>query len=343
MSEESACPDDHAASVLRLIRGQWVSLCVRAAVELKLPDALDRPRDVHELAAAVGADASTLARLLRVLVDLGLVVRDGGLVATTAAGELLRTGHPSGMRNLALMQSEPANVAAWGMLAAAVRSGAGVFEAANGMAHWAHIAADPERVARFNATMARRGIAQAAAIRTGCDLSDVSTIVDVGGGTGSLVVALLEADPRLRAVVADLPHVAADADRAIAAAGLSDRARAVAADFFESVPDGGDAYVISNVLHDWSDEACVRILGAVRDAMRPDSRLWVVEMVLDSPGRGPEEDRDLHLVDLHMLVMFGARERTSAEYGALLAAAGFARVALRQTQSAWDVVEAWPS
>jgi hypothetical protein len=137
--------------------------------------------------------------------------------------------------------------------------------------------------------------------------------------------------------------VAADADRAIAAAGLSDRARAVAADFFESVPDGGDAYVISNVLHDWSDEACVRIWGAVRDAMRPDSRLWVVEMVLDSPGRGPVEDRDLHLVDLHMLVILGPRERTSAEYGAFLAAAGFARVALRQTQSAWDVVEAWPS
>src|SRR4029079_6809689 len=123
-------------------------------------------------------------------------------------------------------------------------------------------------------------------------------------------------------VVADLPHVVADADRTFAAAGLADRARGEAAAFFECVPTGGDAYVVSNVLHDWSDDDCVRILRTVRAAMAPQARLWVVEMVRGSSGRSDAQNRDLHLVDLHMLVMFGARERTADEYGALLAAAG---------------------
>ena len=333
---------DPAQSVLWMIRGQWVSLCLRAAAELGIPDALVEPRDLVELAASLDADPPTLERLLRVLEDLDLVARDGGRYRTTAAGGTLRLDHPSGIRSLALMQSEPANLAAWGALADAVRTGGAVFETVNGISNWDHIAADPERAARFNAAMARRGVAQAGAIRSGCDLWDVSTIVDVGGGRGGMLVALLADEPDINAVVADLPHVVADADRAFAAAGLSDRAHGVAADFFESVPAGGDAYVISNVLHDWADDDCVRILRTVRAAMRPSARVWIVEMVLDSPGRTFEQDRDLHLVDLHMLVLFGARERSAAEYGALLEAAGFDGGTLLTTESPWDVIEARP-
>jgi hypothetical protein len=342
MDGDSAGSADPAASVLAMIRGSWVSLCLRAAVELGIFDALDAPRRIDGLASEIGADAATVARLLRVLVELGLVARDGDRYAATAAGELLRTGHPSGLRNVALMQSEPANLAAWGALADAVRSGGGVFEAVNGMPHWTHLAADPERAERFNAAMARRGATQANAIRGGCDLAGVTTVVDVGGGSGTLMAALLGAEAGLQAIVADLQHVVAAADRTFAAAGLSDRARGVASDFFESVPGDGDAYVISNVLHDWSDDDCVAILRSVCSAMRPDARLWVVEMVLDSPGRTAEEDRDLHLVDLHMLVMFGARERSADEYGALLEAAGFDHGTLLATGSSWDVIEARP-
>jgi hypothetical protein len=207
---------------------------------------------------------------------------------------------------------------------------------------WDFIASDEERAATFNATMARRGVAQSAAIRSGCDLSDVSTIVDVGGGRGGMLVALLPGAPHVRAIVADLPHVVADADRAFAAAGLSDRARGVAADFFDAVPSGGDAYVISNVLHDWSDDDCVRILRTVRSAMAPTARVWIVEMVVDAPGRTREQERDLHLVDLHMLVLFGARERTASEYGVLLEAAGFDPGVLLGTESTWNVIEARP-
>jgi DNA-binding HxlR family transcriptional regulator len=333
---------DPVEAVVWMIRGQWVSLCVRAAAELNLPDELTQPQTLDALSASLGADAATLHRFLRTLADLGLVVRDGDRYAATPLGETLRSDHPSGLRNLARLQSEPESLTAWCSLADAVRSGQGVFEAVNGRTMWDFIASDEERAATFNATMARRGVAQSAAIRSGCDLSDVSTIVDVGGGRGGMLVALLPGAPHVRAIVADLPHVVADADRAFAAAGLSDRARGVAADFFDAVPSGGDAYVISNVLHDWSDDDCVRILRTVRSAMAPTARVWIVEMVVDAPGRTREQERDLHLVDLHMLVLFGARERTASEYGVLLEAAGFDPGVLLGTESTWNVIEARP-
>src|SRR4029079_11417940 len=128
---------------------------------------------------------------------LGLVVQDGDCYSLTPAGETLQTGHPSGMGSLSLLQSEPANLAAWGALADAVRTGGAVFEAVNGISHWDYVAADAGRSARFNAAMARRGRAQAAAIRSVCDLTDVSTIVDVGGGKGGMLVSLLEHEPTL--------------------------------------------------------------------------------------------------------------------------------------------------
>src|SRR4051812_23534222 len=337
MAHESSDPE---GSVLSLVRGAWVSQSLRAACVLGIPDLLAEPRRLDELAAAAAADPAALERLLHVLVDLGIADHDGGRYSATAMGETLRSDHPSGLGSLVVTQTDPLNVAAWGSLADAVRTGGAVFESVNHIEYWDFVGADPERAARFNTAMARRGVAQAAAIRGGCDLADVSALVDVGGGKGGMLVSLLAAEPSLSATVADLDHVAAAADRSFAAAGLADRARGVAADFFVSVPSGGDAYVISNVLHDWSDDDCIRILRTVRAAMDRGARLWVVEMVVGSPGRTPAQSRDLHLVDLHMLVLFGARERTSAEYGDLLAAAGFDRGTLLKTNAAWDVIEA---
>jgi hypothetical protein len=138
--------------------------------------------------------------------------------------------------------------------------------------------------------------------------------------------------------VADRPGVAAAATEALAAAGLGDRARGELGDFFESVPSGGDVYILSNVLHDWDDAESLAILRTVRDAMGPEALLLVVENVLDAPGRTAAEQRDVHLVDLHMLVMFGARERTRAEYDALLVAAGFEAAVLSPSPNAWNVL-----
>jgi hypothetical protein len=140
-------------------------------------------------------------------------------------------------------------------------------------------------------------------------------------------------------VVADRPDVAAEAESAFAASGLGDRAHGVDADFFESVPAGADLYFLANVLHDWDDERCVAILGTIREAMSDGSRLVIVEKLLDADGRPFEQLRDLHLVDLHMLVMFGGRERTRAEYDALLTAAGLPPASEPFVGEVWDLLE----
>jgi hypothetical protein len=336
--------NDPVPSVLWLLRGHWATFAIRAAIELRVFDTLDVPRTAPQLAELVGADASALDRLLQVLESLSLLSRDdrGGYVVN-ALGETLRSGHASALREVGLMQTESAVVDTWLRLSDAVRTNEGVFESVNGVTAWEHIGADPRRAARFNAAMARRGPVQATAIRTACDLADVSTVVDVGGGKGGMLIALLQQEPGISAVLADRPDMVSEAEQAFAEAGLADRATGVAADFFESVPAGGDAYVLSNVLHDWRDDDCVAILKTVRAAMRPTARLWIVEMVLDAPGRAPEAGRDLRMVDLHMLVMFGARERTAAEYGGLLTAAGFDAGTLLATRANWNVIEARPA
>jgi SAM-dependent methyltransferase len=331
-----------ADDVIWMVRGVWVSLCVRAACELAVMDALDQPRTLAELAAETQSDPTTLARLLRVLVDLGLLTAVDNSYAATPRGQVLRIEHPSGVRNLALMQTVIPNMTAWQHLADAVRIGDAVYQDLNGMTSWEWLAAHPQEGVVFNASMARRAALQAAAIRAARDLTTARLVVDVGGGQGAMLADLLERQPSLRGIVADRPEVAAAAAAALAARGLGERARAEPADFFLAVPSGGDIYVLSNVLHDWDDAEAISILRSVRQAMGPAAQLLVVENVLDAPGRTPTQQRDLHLVDLHMLVMFGARERTKTEYDALMIASGFAPTRLHPSPNTWNVMETRP-
>jgi len=331
---------DPADEVVWMVRGVWVTMCLRAGCELGVFDLLDRPRSAAELAAACSADPHAMARLLRVLADVGLVESPAGdRYVNTPRGECLRVDHPSQARTLALMQTWLPHVAGWTELAEAVRTGAGVFEAVNGAPMWELIAAHPEVERQFNGAMARRADGQIEAVLQSVDLSQVRSVVDVGGGRGALLAGLLEAHPELSGVVADRPEVAAEAEAAFAAAGWGERAHGVAADFFVSVPAAADLYLISNVLHDWDDDECVAILRAVCSAMGPGSRVLIVERVLDVPGRPFETARDVHLVDLHMLVTYGARERTFADYDALLTAAGFPPATLSGAGPSWNVIQ----
>jgi hypothetical protein len=157
-----------------------------------------------------------------------------------------------------------------------------------------------------------------------------------------MLAGLLHDEPSLHGIVADVPAVAAAATAALSSAGFGGRAHGESADFFSAVPAGGDVYVLSNVLHDWDDRAATTILSTVRAAMGDDASLLVVEHVLDAPGRTPSQNRDVHLVDLHMLVMFGGRERSKAEYDALLMAAGFAESTLGPSPNPWNVLETHP-
>jgi predicted O-methyltransferase YrrM len=167
------------------------------------------------------------------------------------------------------------------------------------------------------------------------DFSAVGTVVDIGGGRGALLIGLLEAHPHLRGIVFDQPAVAADARKAIAAAGLADRCKAVGGDFFEAVPDGGDAYLLKFILHDWDDERSVSILRTCRRAMRPTGRLLVVELLVPR-GNAPSFARSQ---DVNMLVNLGGQERTEAEYRALFTAAGFELTRTTAAQGELHIIE----
>jgi hypothetical protein len=328
-----------AETVMWMVRGAWVTMAIRAACALGVFDLLDQPLTAPALARAAGSDPRATTRLLMALSDLGLLQRSqDDSYANTATGATLRVDDPSGVRNLALMQSWLPNVASWSRLEDAVRTGQGVYEIVNGMPSWEHLSQNPDVEAQFNRAMARRAAGQIDAILAGIDLSGVGTVVDVGGGRGAMLAGLLEACPGLTGVVADRPEVAHESETAFAEAGLGGRAHGVAADFFVSVPAGGDLYLLSNVLHDWDDAECVAILTTIHAAMSPGSRLVIVEKLLDAP-RSFEDTRDLHFVDLHMLVMFGARERTKEEYDALLVEAGFPAGSVPGTATSWNVVE----
>jgi hypothetical protein len=342
---------DPAESVLQMVRGAWVTMALRGACLLGVFDELGEPLGLEDLARRTSSDGATLARLLRVLVDLDLVEpaapQESRVTAVTyrntPGGASLRDDHPGRLRDLLLMQATLPNLAAWGDLEDAVRSGSSVFERVNGQSYWDFLAGEPEAQTRFNASMARRATGQVEALLAATDLGGAATLVDVGGGRGAMVAELLRALPGLSARVADQPAMAAEADMFFASQGLDGRASGAGCDFFASVPEGADVYTIANVLHDWDDADAVAILVTVRRAMPADARLLVVEHVLDAPGRTAGQQRDVHLVDLHMLVMFGARERTQAEYDELLVAAGFTTSELTDTGTDWNVLGARPA
>lgn len=335
---------DDAEAVAWLVRGGWVSHCVRAMADLGLADAMTSPATVQELANRTATKPDLLLRLLRALTDIGLVEPDGldgpRTYRLTSRGALLRRDDPAGLRSLALMQSWAPNHSAWSELSTALASGDGTFEAANGASLWGMLSRHPREQAVFNAAMARRGSQQAQTIRDACHLGDVGTVVDVGGGRGAMLASLLSAEPHLRGVLTDRPEVVAEAAETLEAAGVADRCEIREADFFVRVPTDGDAFVLSNILHDWTDEQCLQILRTVQAAMPAGARLWVLERVLDpDPPRSRAEQAELHLLDLNMLVLFGARERTQAEYAALLTRAGFSPPTVHSPSAQLDVVE----
>ena len=325
-------------AVVQLLNGAWVSHAVRAMAVLGLADHLATgPRTTDELAKATSSHAPTLARLLRTLAALGLCATDdGGRVYLTPRGEPLRSDVPGSLRPYALAIYAPHVERAWEELPEAVRTGQPAFPRVHGRSLWDYFAAHPEEGARFDAAMTGSAEVRSGILAKTQDLSAIGTLVDIGGGQGRMLAAALSAAPGLRGVLFDRQEVLAGAEAFLAAAGVRDRCDLVGGDFFASVPTGGDAYVLAHIIHDWPDEQAIAILSACHRAMAPGARVWLVEMVIQ-PGDAYDRAK---LLDLLMLVMFGAQERTEAEYRALLEAAGFDWVAVHPTDTPYSVVEA---
>jgi hypothetical protein len=316
-----------SATLRRLVNGYQASQALHVVATLGVADHLaDGPRTSDELAAAVGAHAPSLYRILRALATVGVFrEEDGRRFALTDVGECLRSDAEEPVGGWAAMVGRPYVWAAWGELLHAVRTGENAFEHVHGVDAWTYRTRDPDEGAIFDRAMSDLARRAHSSTLAAFDFSRFGTVVDVGGGNGALLVALLGAHPEMRGVLLDLPHAVAAAQRAIAAAGLEGRCEAVAGSFFDGVPAGGDAYVLRAILHDWDDPEATAILRRVREACSGDATLVVIERDLGAPNELPETK----FSDLNMLVIPGGRERTVGEYGALLAAAGFGLVESR--------------
>jgi hypothetical protein len=343
--EDRVTSDGDAAArphwrLAELMDGYLTTQLLYVAARLGVADVLVAgPMTAAEVAEAVGADPDALRRVLRGLAVAEVVAEEpGGRFALTPLGATLRDGVPGSLRGAVLVRGA-VYFRAVAELLETVKDGRTGFEHAYGARFFDHLGAHPEQEAAFQASMAGRSQQEAGDVVAAYDFGAFGRLVDVGGGQGVLLAAILRAAPALRAVLLDRPAAAAEASARMAAAGLAERCDCVAGDFFESLPAGADAYLLSRVIHDWDDADAGRILATCRAAMPPGARLLLVEAIL--PERAREQPAAIRM-DLHMLLLLGARERTEAEFRRLLAASGFAvtRVVATPSPAGLGVIEA---
>ncbi|MBA2446401.1 MAG: methyltransferase [Chloroflexi bacterium] len=318
----------------------WVAQAISVVAKLGTADALaDGPKGVDELAVAANAHAPALYRILRALASVGIFAEEeDGRFCLTPLAEPLRSDAPGSVRSFAIMLGEEWSWRPWGQLLQSVTTGQPAFEHTYGTGIFAYLADRPDAGAIFDAAMTSRSGPDADAVTAAYDFSAFRTVVDVGGGRGALLAAILRTNPDVRGILFDQAHVIPGARQYLDAAGLGQRCELVAGDFFASVVAGGDTYVLKWIVHDWDDERALRILERCHRAMPATGRLLLVETVIP-PGNDPSSGK---LADLAMLVWTGGQERTEAEYRALLAAAGFELTKVVPTRSSLSVVEAVP-
>jgi orsellinic acid C2-O-methyltransferase len=323
-SDNGAVHDTAAARAYELVNGFRASQLVRLAIQLKIPDLLaDGPHSHEELSAATGIEGSRLRRTLRGLAGLGVLREDeDGRFASTEVGELFREAVPGSLSPLAMMLL-PESYRAWEHLAETVQTGRTGWQIVFGTSLWGLLDRDSDYGQRFNRAMVAVSQTVADFVTAGSDFSTASVIVDVGGGTGALAAGILRAHPGLRGIVCDLAAGLAGTQEYLSQLGVLDRCTMVESDFFVSVPEGGDVYLLKNIIHDWDDENAALILSACRRAMASSARILLIERLL--PARVTDEPAHLNAVmtDLQMMVQLGGRERTEGEYRSLLEGAGF--------------------
>jgi SAM-dependent methyltransferase len=330
------------ATMLALVGGFRASRVLYVAASLGLADLLgDTLRTNDELATATDAHAPSLARVLRALVAIGVLWQDpGGRFGLTPLGATLRSDVPGSLRAWVLFALGEENHRVWGELMHSVRTGETAFEHVYGTDVWQYRNRHSEHGRLFDAAMGALMGGVDAAFAVAYPFAGVRRIIDVGGGDGTLLITLLRQHPWLEGVLFDLPEVAAHARRRIAEAGLAERCATIAGDVFESVPEGGDCYLLARVIHDWDDARAIAILRNCGRAMREAGRLLLLERIVPAPLEPSPALHAAALTDLNMMVVTGGRERTEAEYRTLLSVAGVAEITIIPTGSGLSVLEA---
>jgi len=317
--QATAQPAAAQRQLQHLLNGSRVTQIIAVAARLGIADALaDGPKTAEELAAATGAHADALYRVLRALASLNVFEEVAPRrFALTPLAMLLQADHPNSMRAWAIMSGEEP-YRAWSDLLHSVMTGAPAFEHVYGAPRFDYLAQHPEASALFNQSMSENSRRAAAAILAAYDFPKAGTVVDVGGGQGILLTSVLRAHLGLRGVLFDQPQVVAEAMPILEDAGMAERCALVGGDFFSSPFPAGDLYLLRRVLHDWDDKRSVAILRQCAQAMAPGGKALGIESVI-TPGN---EASWAKFLDLQMLVMTGGRERTEEEYRQLFAAAG---------------------
>jgi hypothetical protein len=313
------------ARLVDLLFGFFPAQVIQTMARLSIADHLaSGPMPLSELAAVTGTHEPSLDRLLRAADGLDLVERRAdGTVRLAAGGELLRSDTEGSIRNLAMLFCGGDQWRSWGQLEFSVRTGGPAYWELLNSGGFDRLSPSADEQAIFTEAMAEGTRAAVPGVVASCDLSGTHRLADLGGGNGTLLAALLNANPSLKGVLLDTLEGVADAPRVLAEAGVADRVEIVPGDLFDKVPQGCDAYLLKNVIHGWDDERALAILRNCRAAMPADGSLLVVESVLPNERAGLADAKGVLMIDLHMLICTGGRERTEDEYRELLARAGF--------------------
>ena len=310
--------------LLRQATGYMVPHVLRAAAQLKLLDGFgDAARPTADVARELDVPAENLQRLLRALASLGLLAEPRpGEFKATEVGALLRTDHPQSMHAFVDMFTRPTITRAWEDLAYSVRTGDTAFEKLFGKHFFAYLKDLPEESEVFNASMTQETQVVLDVLPTAYDFGKYGTALDIGGGNGTMLGAILNAHPSLKGIVFYSAEGSAQTAQRLAALGVGDRATVKAGNFFEAIPAGADLYLIKSVLHDWGNERAETILRRCREVISADGRLLIVDFVLP-PTVDEQTPLTFYLSDLNLMVNTGGRERTLADFQQLLGRAGF--------------------
>jgi SAM-dependent methyltransferase len=338
-----------------ILSSPWLAQSCYALVKLGIPDLMAvGSRPVAELAAAAGADVRALHRLLRALTAAGLVHETTpGSYGLTTLAQPLRSDVPRSSRDAAIMFGEEV-FRSFAEITYTLRTGKPAFEKVYGQPFYDYLAGNPEAARTFGTAMGGAGVP---AVLSACDFSGVHTVVDVGGGNGGLLARVLRAQPQARGILLDLPAAAVQAKERLAQAGVAGRASIVEGSFFDTMPEGADAYVLCRVLHNWPDDEAAALLRRIRQAMAAGGRVIVIEDLIQPPaapaGAGQAASDQVsgtsgaEVMDLLILLMLSGCDRSESEYAGLLGQAGFAVTAVHppplRGRSVESAIEAAPA
>lgn len=328
------------AVLTRIATSFWVQNAVRVVCEFQIPDHLaDGPKSITELAETTATHAPSLYRLMRAVASIGILAESGDKVfELTPLGSFLRKDIPGSMWGLMMFMSEKSHITAMLDLPESIRTGETSFDRNFGKPYFDYLLDQPGEADHFNRAMSAMGSQNAPTLAANYDFTGINTLVDVGGGHGTLIGNILSRNPHMKGTIYDLAPVVEGAPATIETFGVADRTSYEAGSFFESVPAGADAYTLSYIIHDWAEPEALKILRNVRQAIPAHGRLLLVENIIPIGN----VEHFAKFLDLEMITMVGGRERTEAEFAALLEQAGFSLTRTIPMTPMMSVVEAKP-